>query len=107
MAQQLDTSQLQQQLQQEERLHLVETLQPREFEKGHLPGAVCIPFTRIGGEARRRFNQDDAIVVYCHDEDCTASTRAAEKLESLGFTRVYEYPPGKRGWQADGLRLES
>lgn len=107
MAQHLDTPQLRDLLEREEALRLVETLQPREFEKGHLPGAICIPFTRIGGEARKRFGPDDPIVLYCHDEDCKASTRAAEKLESLGFTRVYEYPPGKRGWQADGLPLES
>ena len=31
------------------------------------------------------------------------SDRAAWRLESLGFTRVYRYTPGKDGWLAMGL----
>ena len=32
--------------------------------------------------------------------------RAASRLESLGFTRVYEYKPGKQDWMAAGLPVE-
>jgi CBS domain-containing protein len=34
------------------------------------------------------------------------SNRAAWRLESLGFTRVYHYKPGKDGWLAMGLPSE-
>jgi CBS domain-containing protein len=34
------------------------------------------------------------------------SARAAWRLESLGFTRVYRYTPGKDGWLAMGLPTE-
>ena len=34
------------------------------------------------------------------------SARAAWRLESLGFTRVYRYTPGKDGWLAMGLPME-
>jgi CBS domain-containing protein len=34
------------------------------------------------------------------------SARAAWRLESLGFTRVYRYSPGKDGWLAMGLPSE-
>jgi Mg/Co/Ni transporter MgtE len=34
------------------------------------------------------------------------SDRAASRLESLGFTRVYRYTPGKDGWLAMGLPTE-
>ena len=34
------------------------------------------------------------------------SNRAAWRLESLGFTRVYHYTPGKDGWLAMGLPTE-
>jgi Mg/Co/Ni transporter MgtE len=34
------------------------------------------------------------------------SDRAAWRLESLGFTRVYRYTPGKDGWLAMGLPSE-
>ena len=34
------------------------------------------------------------------------SARAAWRLESLGFTRVYRYTPGKDGWLASALPTE-
>src|SRR5919107_850533 len=34
------------------------------------------------------------------------SNRAAWRLESLGFTRVHHYTPGKDGWLAMGLPTE-
>jgi CBS domain-containing protein len=34
------------------------------------------------------------------------SARAAWRLESIGFTRVYRYTPGKDGWLAMGLPTE-
>ncbi len=34
------------------------------------------------------------------------SARAASRLESLGFGRVYRYTPGKDGWLATGLPTE-
>jgi CBS domain-containing protein len=34
------------------------------------------------------------------------SVRAAWRLESLGFTRVYRYTPGKDGWLTMGLPTE-
>lgn len=34
------------------------------------------------------------------------SPRAAWRLESLGFTRVYDYVAGKKDWSAAGLPLE-
>jgi predicted transcriptional regulator len=33
--------------------------------------------------------------------------RAACRLESLGFERVYRYAPGKADWRAAGMRMES
>lgn len=34
------------------------------------------------------------------------SPRAAARLEGIGFTRVYEYAPGKADWGSFGLPLE-
>ncbi len=34
------------------------------------------------------------------------SSRAAARLETLGFSQVYEYKPGKSDWRAAGLPLE-
>jgi rhodanese-related sulfurtransferase len=34
------------------------------------------------------------------------SARAASRLESLGFTHLYRYTPGKDGWLTMGLPTE-
>src|SRR5918995_4150519 len=34
------------------------------------------------------------------------SPRAAWRLEGMGFTDVYDYPPGKADWSASGLLME-
>lgn len=106
MAEYIDTETLKARLDAGEPIQLVETLQPKEYEKGHIAGAINIPFTKMTAEARRRFSPEDVIVVYCHNPTCKASTRAAEKLDKLGFDQVLEYEGGKDAWQAAGYPME-
>ncbi len=106
MAEPIDRETLKARLDAGEPIQLVETLQPREYAKEHIAGAMNIPFTKMTGEARERFSKDDVIVVYCHNPNCKASTRAAEKLEKLGFTNVFEYEGGKDDWKAAGYPME-
>jgi rhodanese-related sulfurtransferase len=106
MAEPIDRETLKARLDAGEPIQLVETLQPREYAKEHIAGAMNIPFTKMTGEARERFSKDDVIVVYCHNPNCKASTRAAEKLEKLGFTNVFEYDGGKDDWKAAGYPME-
>ncbi|MDA3948436.1 MAG: rhodanese-like domain-containing protein [Spirochaeta sp.] len=90
----------------EGRARVVEVLMPKEYEKGHIPGAIHIHFGTIGGRARALFNKDDLIVTYCHNERCRAGRIAAAKLQALGYTRAYYYAGGKDGWTAAGYSLE-
>lgn len=87
--------------------HLVETLMSKEYEKWHLPGAINIHFNKIGKEARERFDPEATIVVYCHDKKCRASPIAAEKLEKMGYTEVYDFEGGKAAWEEAGYPRES
>jgi len=85
---------------------LVEVLAEKPYRRGHIPGAVNIPYRTIGGEARRRFDPEQEIVVYCADSSCRASGIAAEKLESMGFENVRHYEGGKKAWTDAGYPLE-
>lgn len=85
---------------------LIEVLKEEEFNKSHITGAINIPLDRIGTEAKQKFNENDEIVVYCSDNECTASPTAAKKLESLGFNNVYHYEGGKKEWKEAGLSME-
>lgn len=106
MAEMIDRETLKARLDSGEPIQLIETLQPREYAKEHIAGAINIPFTKMTAEARARFSTDDVIVVYCHNPTCKASTHAAEKLEKLGFNQVYEYEGGKDDWKAAGYPME-
>lgn len=85
---------------------LIEVLDRESYEKSHIKGAINIPLEDIGAEAKDRFDKDDEIVVYCSDYECTASPKAARKLDDLGFENVYHYKGGKKDWKDSGLPME-
>ncbi|MFP4647013.1 MAG: rhodanese-like domain-containing protein [Candidatus Acetothermia bacterium] len=98
----IDREELQRQLAGGEAVTLIEVLSEEEYEKGHIKGAINIPLPEIGREAKKRFDSDEKIVVYCADLSCEASPEAAKKLDALGFENVYDYEEGKKGWREAG-----
>jgi rhodanese-related sulfurtransferase len=89
-----------------EDIKLIEVLSEQEYNESHIKGAVNIPLEIIGTEAKKRFDKDTEIVVYCSDYECSASPTAAKKLDDLDFTRVYHYQGGKKEWSESGLPME-
>jgi peroxiredoxin/rhodanese-related sulfurtransferase len=85
---------------------LVEVLQESSYEKEHLPGAINIPLKRLGAEGASALDSERPVIVYCYDLQCDLSPRAAARLESLGFSQVYDYAAGKADWGSFGLPLE-
>lgn len=87
---------------------IIEVLDRPYYRKFHLPGAVNIPVDGdFDGEIWRQApDRTRPLVVYCLDRACDASRRAAERLEALGYTRVYDYEDGKVGWRDAGLPTE-
>jgi len=79
---------------------LVEVLPPQAYDEYHIPGAINIPlgphFDERVLQTLRDKNQE--IVVYCSDENCSASPTAYKLLKDLGYRRVYDYEFGKRDW---------
>jgi rhodanese-related sulfurtransferase len=85
---------------------LIDVLDPEEFNKSHIKGAINIPLQKIASEAKKRFKPGDMIVVYCSNKACTASPTAARKLEEVGFTNVHDFEGGKQEWKDAGLPME-
>lgn len=91
--------------QQDDEIVLVNTLPEDHFEDTKLPSAVNFPqdddhfVERVEQEVEG--NKDRKIVVYCANIECDSSTQAAKKLESAGFTNVFEYRVGYKGWEQD------
>lgn len=102
----IDAATLKQKLDSNEKLHLVEVLAEKEFKRLHIPGAEHIQFGQIAGEAKKRFQKEDEIIVYCADPECSASPTAAKKLSDIGFTNVFDFVGGKKEWQEAGFPME-
>jgi rhodanese-related sulfurtransferase len=86
---------------------IVEALAERYWKDGHLPGAIQLDYPEVRDRAGEVLPDKDAkIVVYCANEACQNSVKAAGELEALGYTNVYEYAGGKQDWVEAGLELE-
>jgi rhodanese-related sulfurtransferase/CBS domain-containing protein len=85
---------------------LVEVLPAAGYRDEHLPGAINIPLKELDEETTRRLEASRPVIVYCYDYQWDLSSRAAARLESIGFTKVYDYIAGKADWGSAGLQLE-
>ena len=61
-----------------------------EYDKGHIPGAILIPYDKIADRAEKELpNKNQLILVYCRSG--RRSKIAAEELVKLGYTNVKEF----------------
>lgn len=68
-----------------------------EYESGHIPGAVLIPYTEIENKAEEIItDKNKQILVYCRSG--RRSKIASESLAKLGYTDVKEFG-GIIDWQ--------
>ena len=86
---------------------LIEALPRNYYEAEHLPGAINIPYDEVHATASRLITDKNSdIVVYCANSECQDSHIAAETLRGLGYSCVYQYAEGKKGWKEAGLPLD-
>ena len=61
-----------------------------EYDAGHIPGAILIPYTRIEEEASEKLtDKDQLILVYCRSG--RRSKIAADALVEIGYTNIREF----------------
>lgn len=61
-----------------------------EFDAGHIPGAILLPYTEIENKAEEMLhNKDKQILVYCRSG--RRSKIVAEALVKLGYTNIKEF----------------
>ena len=67
-----------------------------EYDEGHIPGAILIPYTAIEDRAEEILtDKDKQILVYCRSG--RRSKIAADALSKLNYTNVKEFG-GINGW---------
>jgi rhodanese-related sulfurtransferase len=76
-----------------------------EFVRGHVPGAVNIPYMQVGArlpELGQPNGRD--VVVYCESGPRTEHAEAS--LKQAGFERVYHLEGDMAAWRRNRLPLE-
>jgi rhodanese-related sulfurtransferase len=85
---------------------VLEALDRKYYDSGHLPTARMLPPAEVDRIASMVADKDQAIVVYCASATCANSHQAAAQLEKHGYRNVAVYAGGKADWVGAGLRLE-
>ena len=61
-----------------------------EYDEGHIPGAILIPYGEIADRAEKELpDKNQLILVYCRSG--RRSKIAAEELVKLGYTNIKEF----------------
>lgn len=69
---------------------LLDVREQDEFDEGHIPGSILIPYTEIDRKAEEILSdKDKQILVYCRSG--RRSKIASESLARLGYTNVKEF----------------
>jgi rhodanese-related sulfurtransferase len=78
---------------------------PDEYAEIHVPKAINITPEMLQKDAAAKvagLAKDREIVVYCSQTDCDLALKVAEKLQTLGFSRVLAFMGGWRAWDEAG-----
>ena len=86
--------------------YVIDGREPSEYEAGHIPGAVNLPYDQVAGNLQKLGQLDTGgrpIVVYCGGGTCEISINLAWDLITAGQTRVAVYKGGFPDWLEAGL----
>jgi rhodanese-related sulfurtransferase len=76
-----------------------------EFRRGHVPGALHVPFWAVGSHTTQiPASPDTPIVVYCGHGP--RAWMAGSRLRRLGFRRIDYLKGHMHAWRKAGLREE-
>ncbi len=83
---------------------LIDVRTPQEFASGHLENAVNMNYFDGDFYAQlKTLDKNKPVYLYC--KSGRRSANAAEKLEDMGFVKIYDLEGGTSNWQAKGLTL--
>jgi len=82
---------------------LIDSRLPEEYQQAHLPGAISIPAERMKLEAKK-LPRDKAtpLIFYCRGAGCTLSRTAATAAMEMGYTYLMIYQAGMPDWLLRG-----
>ena len=101
-----DSWDLNEAIQNGERVVVIDARSPEAFAEGHIPGAISFPHRTMNEDSTANLDRDTLYVTYCDGIGCNASTKGALNMARLGF-RVKELMGGLDWWKRDGYPIET
>ncbi len=82
---------------------IVDAREPREYDSGHITGAISVPLEGATPQTLKRLDaRGRPIIVYCGGEPCDVSMDLAFGLIDVGHRQVLVYAGGYTEWEAAG-----
>lgn len=91
-----------------QKARFIDSRSREKFRKGHIPGALNIPYEEADPASLRSISLPlgEVLVVYCDGEECRSSVHLAGRLRELGYSRVKVFFGGWKEWKEAGLPVE-
>jgi rhodanese-related sulfurtransferase len=83
-------------LDQKKGIMILDVRTDKEYEQGHIPGAIHIPFSDIG-EKIKKLKKDKELVVFC--QNGSRSIWAIKRLMGMGYKNLYNLKGGYHAWK--------
>ena len=84
----------------QEKVVVLDVRSQQEYDSGHVPGALHIPYDELAGRVDEvKAQEADKVVVYC--EAGGRAGKAEATLQEAGFENVYDLEGHMRAWRAD------
>ena len=84
---------------------IVDARYPRDYQSGHLPGAINVPVFTTQAERRRilgNVSRDARVIVYCQSDSCQFDEALGSSLVAEGIENVALFPGGWAKWARSG-----
>jgi len=82
---------------------IIDVREEKDFQQGHIPGAINLPKSRWHTRDGLRWNAMN--IIYCYSSTCHLAARAAHDFASSGYA-VMEMEGGFEAWQENNLEVE-
>ncbi len=83
-------------LDQKKGIMILDVRTDREYEQGHIPGAVNVQLSDIGDKVKK-LKKDKDLVVYCRSGN--QSIWAIKRLMGMGYKNLYNLKGGYSAWK--------
>ena len=88
---------------------VIDARYPRDFEAGHVPGAINVPVFTTQVERRKllaNLPKGTRVIVYCQSENCQFDETLGAALYAEGIENVSLFPGGFRQWEEKGRPIK-